>query len=264
MSDDPPANVLMTRAANGDKQAGEALVERYAPLIWSICRRYQLSSADAADIGQAIWTQVMDQLGKVRDLAALTGWLAATTQRECGKVRRAAHRPQAARKALAAETIPDDQTGNAGQELLLAELHATLREALIGLPSCCQQLIALLTADPPLPDAQISAKLGIPAGSIGSRRIRCLDKLRRDPAIAALLDAHAAAARGKLSRQAAAQRSRSENGRADRCLPRQKSGRSTAGSQAVPLSELAILYRSAAASTPGTHGTNSAIGKSVA
>jgi RNA polymerase sigma factor (sigma-70 family) len=264
MSDDPPANVLMTRAANGDKQAGEALVERYAPLIWSICRRYQLSSADAADIGQAIWPQVMDQLGKVRDLAALTGWLAATTQRECGKVRRAAYGPQAAGKALAAETIPDDQTGNAEQELLLAELHATLREALIGLPSCCQQLIALLTADPPLPDAQISAKLGIPAGSIGSRRIRCLDKLRRDPAIAALLDAHAAAARGKLSRQAAAQRSRSEDGRADGCLPRQKSGRSTAGSQAVPLSELAILYRSAAASTPGTHGTNSAIGKSVA
>jgi DNA-directed RNA polymerase specialized sigma24 family protein len=57
MSDDPPANVLMTRAANGDKQAWEALVERYAPLIWSICRRYQLSSADAADIGQAIWLQ---------------------------------------------------------------------------------------------------------------------------------------------------------------------------------------------------------------
>ena len=205
MNDDPPANVLMTRAANGDKQAWEALVERYAPLIWSICRRYQLSSADATDIGQAIWLQFMDQLGKVRDLAALTGWLAATTQRECGKVRRAVHGPQAAGKALAAETTPDDQTGNAEQELLLAELHATLREALIGLPPC-QQLIALLTADPPLPDAQISAKLGIPAGSIGSRRSRCLDKLRRDPAIAALLDAHAAAARGKLSRQAAAQR----------------------------------------------------------
>jgi RNA polymerase sigma factor (sigma-70 family) len=205
MSDDPPANALMTRAANGGKQAWETLVERYAPLIWSTCRRYQLSSADAADIGQAIWLQLMDQLGKVRDLAALTGWLAATTQRECGKVRRAAHGPQAAGKALAAETIPDDQTGNAEQELL-AERHATLREAFIGLPPCCQQLIALLTADPPLPHAQISAKLGIPAGSIGSRCSRCLDKLRRDPAIAALLDARAAAARGELSRHAAAQR----------------------------------------------------------
>ena len=206
MSDDPPANALMTRAANGDKQAWEALVERYAPLIWSICRRYQLSSADAADIGQAIWLQFMDQLGKVRDPAALTGWLAATTHQECGKVRRAAHRPQAAGKALAAETIPDDQTGNAELELLLAERQATLREAFIGLPPFCQQLIALLTADQPLPDAQISANLGIAAGSIGSRRSRCLDKLRRDPGIAAMLNAHAPAARGELSRQTAAQR----------------------------------------------------------
>jgi RNA polymerase sigma factor (sigma-70 family) len=166
MSDDP-ANALTPRAANGDKQAWEALVARYAPLIWSICRRYQLSSPDAADIGQAILLQFMDQLGKVRDLAALTGWLAATTQQECGKVRRAEHGPQVAGKALAAETIPDDQTGNAEQELLLAERHATLREAFIGLPPRCQQLIGLLTADPTLPDAQISAKLGIPAAASG-------------------------------------------------------------------------------------------------
>ena len=108
MSDDPPANVRMTRAASGYKQGWDALVERYAPLIWSIRRRYQLSSADAADIGQAIWPQFMDQLGKVRDLAALTGWLAthALTHQECRKIRRAAHGPQAAGKALAAENHP--------------------------------------------------------------------------------------------------------------------------------------------------------------
>jgi hypothetical protein len=39
--------------------------------------------------------------------------------------------------------------------------------------------------DPPLPYAQISARLGIPAGSIGPSRGRCLAKLRRHPAIAA-------------------------------------------------------------------------------
>jgi DNA-directed RNA polymerase specialized sigma24 family protein len=148
----------------------------------------------------------MDQLGKVRDPAADTGWLATTTQRECGKTRRTAHRPQAAGKASAAETIPDDQTGNAEHELLLAARHATLREALTRLPPCCQQLIALLAADPPIPDAQISAKLGIPADSIGSRHGRCLDKLRRDPEIAAPLDAHSATTRGELSRQAKVQR----------------------------------------------------------
>jgi hypothetical protein len=46
MSDDPPVTDLVTRAAAGDKQAWDGLVERYAPLMWSICRRHRLSDAD--------------------------------------------------------------------------------------------------------------------------------------------------------------------------------------------------------------------------
>ena len=69
----------------------------------------------------------------------------------------------------------------------MAERHAALREAYSHLPPCCQQLIALLIEDPPLTYAQISARLGIPVGSIGPSRGRCLDKLRRSPAIAALI-----------------------------------------------------------------------------
>ena len=49
--------------------------------------------------------------------------------------------------------------------------------------------MALLIADPPLPYAEISAKLGMPVGSIGPTRSRYLDKIRRYPAIAALIDA---------------------------------------------------------------------------
>ena len=33
---------LVTRAKNGEQQAWDALVERYAPLIWSICRHFRL------------------------------------------------------------------------------------------------------------------------------------------------------------------------------------------------------------------------------
>ena len=60
-------------------------------------------------------------------------------------------------------------------------------------PEQCQRLIALLTEDPPVPYAEISARLGIPVGSIGPCRRRCLEKLRRDPAIAALMNAERAA-----------------------------------------------------------------------
>lgn len=70
----------------------------------------------------------------------------------------------------------------------MAEMHMALREAFTGLPARDQQLIALLIQDPPVPYAQISARLGVPVGSIGPNRRRCLDKLRRHPALAALTD----------------------------------------------------------------------------
>ena len=183
-----PVTDLVTRAATGDEQAWGALVERYAPLLWSICRRYRLASDDAADVGQSVWLRLLDQLGSLRDPAALPGWLAVTAERECWRVLRA-HRPPTA--AAATGIIPDQQTSVAEQELLRAERHAALREAVSRLPPRCQQLIALLIADPPRSYAQISATLGIPVGSIGPTRSRCLAKLRRDPAIAVLISTEA-------------------------------------------------------------------------
>jgi len=181
MSDGTPVTALVSRAAHGDQGAWDALVERYAPLIWSICRRYQLDAAEAGDIGQTVWLQLMTHLAELREPATVAGWLAATTRRECARTRRAARGPQAALHMPDAESIADAQTPT-------AEQHAALREAFTRLPRCCQQLLALLTGDLPVPYAQISAQLGIPLGSIGPRRDCCLGKLRRDPAIAALLN----------------------------------------------------------------------------
>jgi DNA-directed RNA polymerase specialized sigma24 family protein len=98
---------------------------------------------------------------------------------------------------LDTENIPDEQAGRAEQDLLLAERHAALRGAFTQLTPGCQRLIALLIEDPPLTYAEISARLGIPVGSIGPCRGRCLDKLRRNPAIAALIDADAEPAAGE-------------------------------------------------------------------
>jgi RNA polymerase sigma factor (sigma-70 family) len=194
MSDDRSITDLVTRARHGDQRAWDGLVERYAPLVWSICHRYQLRSADVDDVHQIVWLQLVSRLDKIRDPAALPGWLAITTRRECVRVLRAARGPRAAEPVPDAETIPDERALIAEQELLAAERHAALREALARLSPGCQRLIGKLVEDPPLTYAQISASLGIPVGSIGPLRGRCLDKLRRDPAIAALIDADATAA----------------------------------------------------------------------
>jgi RNA polymerase sigma factor (sigma-70 family) len=191
--DDPVVIDLVTRARNGDEQAWVTLVGRYAPLIWSICCRYQLGAA-AEDIGQTVWLQLVDQLDRIRDPAALPGWLATTTRRECLRVLGAARGPRAAGYVMDAEAVPDEQAETAAEELLAAERHAALLEAFQDLPPCDQRLILLLIEDPRVPYAKISATLGIPIGSIGPTRRRCLDKLRRHPAIAALINTDRGAA----------------------------------------------------------------------
>ena len=52
-------------------------------------------------------------------------------------------------------------------------------------------LIIALIQSPAVPDAEISARLGIPADSIGPTRGRCPDKLPGSLAIAALINAEA-------------------------------------------------------------------------
>jgi RNA polymerase sigma factor (sigma-70 family) len=182
-------NELVSRAKGGDSEAWDELVERYAPLLWSICRKYRLGRADADDVAQSVWLRLIDQLDRLRDPAALPGWLATTTRRECLRVLYGAHGPHAAMYARDVETLPDERAGLAEQGLLAAERQAALREAFAQLPPNGQQLISLLIADPPLPYADISAKLGIPVGSIGPNRSRYLSKMRRHPAIAALINA---------------------------------------------------------------------------
>jgi DNA-directed RNA polymerase specialized sigma24 family protein len=135
-----------------------------------------------------VWLRLVDQLGKIRDPAALPGWLAAMTWWECVRALYTARRPRAPVSAFDLGDLLDDQGGPAGQKLLAAERHAALREAFGRLPSAGQQLIAMLIADPPVPYTEISARVGIPVGSIGPNRARYLDKLRCDPVIAALIN----------------------------------------------------------------------------
>jgi RNA polymerase sigma factor (sigma-70 family) len=184
--DGPPVTDLVTRAKGGDGRAWDALVERYIPLVWSICRGHRLGQAEARAVSQAVWRQLAGQLGTLGDPTALPGWLAATTHRECDRIRRAAHPQPGPGPVPPPATRPGGQAQAAGRELAAAELHAALREAFAHLPPHCQRLISMLIQDPPAAEAEISATLGIPVRSIRQDCRGCLQRLRRYPAIATL------------------------------------------------------------------------------
>jgi RNA polymerase sigma factor (sigma-70 family) len=187
--DDPYVVALVARAADGNRDAWDEIVERYAPLLWSVCARYQLSRHDSQDVGQTVWLLLVEQLGRLREPAALPGWLATTTQRECLRVLR-----RERTRSQRAWATPDDElqqypdSVQIDEEILAAEWSAALRSAFAELPPQCQRLLGMLISDPPSSYAEISATLGIAVGSIGPQRARCLQRMRRTRALAAFVD----------------------------------------------------------------------------
>ncbi len=166
MRDDPTVVALVKRAAGGDPAAWSEIVERYAPLIWSICTRFQLSTDDRKDVEQSVWLLLVEQLGKLREPAALPGWLATTTRRECLRVVTASRKSERLGTGLDDALQFVDNT-IIDEEILMAERNAALRAAFAELPPRCQRLLAMLTSDPPCSYAEISAGWASRSGASG-------------------------------------------------------------------------------------------------
>jgi len=187
MRDDPSVTALVCRVRDGDQVAWDELIERYSPLVWSICVRYQLARPDIDDVGQSVWLLLVEQIGRLREPAALPGWLATTTRRECLRILRAARRPDQVELPPEGQLPSDPDAAMIEQEIIVAERDAALRAAFAELPPSCHELLSMLMSDPPCAYADISATLGIPVGSIGPTRARCLNRLRRSPHLTAVL-----------------------------------------------------------------------------
>ena len=175
--DAPHVAILVRRAADGDRHAWEGLVDQYARLIWSITVEFKLTESDAADVAQTTWLRLLQYIDRIEHPDRVGSWLAATARNEC-------LRSLAARKrvVLGHDDGELDSAVAHGPEiddrLLADERDQVVREALSRLPRRWQRLLEMLMADPPVPYADISDELGLPVGSIGPTRGRCLARLR--------------------------------------------------------------------------------------
>jgi RNA polymerase sigma factor (sigma-70 family) len=173
----PDIALLVRRAAEGDHWAWERLVDQFARLIWSITRDFKLVESDAADVFQATWLRLLENINRLEQPDRVGSWLAATARNEC-------LRSMASRKRIMLvqddAALKDDVTRESEvDEGLLAEERAqAVRDALSRLPWRWRRLVELLMADPPASYAEISDQLGLPVGSIGPTRGRCLERLR--------------------------------------------------------------------------------------
>lgn len=167
---------LVRRSSDGEQEAWDELVRRFSGLVWGIARQCGLSKADAEDVSQVTWLRLVEQLGRLRQPERVAGWLAITARRESYRV------SGRKSKELPVGDVVDVATGSASgadAALIASERDMALWSLLGALPDNCQRLMQLLVGDPPPSYAEISTTLGIPIGSIGPTRQRCLDRLRR-------------------------------------------------------------------------------------
>ena len=178
---------LVRAAGQGDRQAWDALVERFGGLVWSVARAHRLSAADAADVSQTAWLRLVESLDRIREPDRVGAWLATTTRNECLRVIR-----RSGRQVPTDLEVDDDPPASEDPPLdagvLAGERDQALWRAFESISERCQVLLRMLIADPPPTYEEVSAALGMPIGSIGPIRGRCLDQLRRKSGISGLLD----------------------------------------------------------------------------
>jgi DNA-directed RNA polymerase specialized sigma24 family protein len=79
---DSPVAPLLESAARGSESAWQEIVTRYSPLVLAVCRDYGLSGVDIEDIAGSVWLRLVANVSRIREPAALPGWLRTTVRHE--------------------------------------------------------------------------------------------------------------------------------------------------------------------------------------
>ena len=175
---------IVRAAARDDQRAWEQLVVAFTPAIKAVARRHRLSPFDQDDVAQRTWFALTRNIDRITEPSSLRFWLLTTARREALDIL----------QERAREILSDDIAEHTAADVheddspVAPEQRDAVREAVASMPASQQALISALVAEPPLSYRQVSERVGIPIGSIGPQRQRCLQRMRRDPRVAQLLD----------------------------------------------------------------------------
>lgn len=151
----------------------DELVRLVTPILWHCARAQGLDEASASDVVQTAWMRLVERASTIGDPQAVLGWLLSTTRREAWRVATGRRRMggQIDEETPAPTPDPAAQAGLDEQDRVLWAHVGALSER-------CRALLRVI-AHADRPDyARLSETLGIPVGSIGPTRGRCLAKLR--------------------------------------------------------------------------------------
>jgi RNA polymerase sigma factor (sigma-70 family) len=188
---DATSGTLASRAAAlfrafraGDEAGMRELVELVTPILWHTARAQRLDGVTAEDVVQNTWLALVRGADSITDPQAVLQWLIVSTRREAWRVVKRSDRVEPR------EFEPDDVVTGVHEQpedqVLRDDSDSRLWQHIAQLPERCRALLRVIAfADRP-DYAAVADALGMPVGSIGPTRGRCLAKLRQslsaDPA----------------------------------------------------------------------------------
>jgi RNA polymerase sigma factor (sigma-70 family) len=164
------------RWSTGDAVALDALVRVMTPVLWHVVRAYRLPTEVAEDVLQTTWLSLVRSRTSIQESAAVGGWLTTTARREAWRVAKASGRALPVEDEELARRLPDE--GSAEAEVVRRDGDDRLWHAVERLSERCQALLRIVAFEHRPDYTTIAANLGMPVGSIGPTRSRCLQKLR--------------------------------------------------------------------------------------
>ncbi len=169
---------LFLRCRDGERAAWVELVRRYQRLVYTVARRAGCDEADAADVFQSTFEQLWVALDRMRQPERMRAWIVTVAKREALR-RRLAGRRNVALDELdeAGLEIADDAPLPPETLEQLQQMHR-LENAMARLDVRCRKLLDMLFEEAPQPYERIAETMGMPIGSLGPTRARCLGKLR--------------------------------------------------------------------------------------
>jgi RNA polymerase sigma factor (sigma-70 family) len=159
---------------SGERERLSQLVDLVTPVLWSAARSQGGSQQVCEDAIQTAFLQLVDRAESIHEPAAVLGWLVVVVKREVWRLARGA------RRELGVDEVPEApaQSLDPESQSILSERQRVLWKHVQTLSPRCQELIRVIAfADRP-DYAAIAQSLGMPVGSIGPTRGRCLQKLR--------------------------------------------------------------------------------------
>ncbi|HEV2930185.1 MAG TPA: sigma-70 family RNA polymerase sigma factor [Propionibacteriaceae bacterium] len=171
------AGRLFSRYRAGDEDQMAELVKILTPILWHTARASRLDTAAAEDVLQTVWLTLVRKADTITEPRAVLQWMVVTTKREAWRVARTQARVRP--EDLEADgALRSDDTESVEDAVLRATSDNRLWQHVEGLPERCRALLRVIAfADRP-DYAELAQALGMPQGSIGPTRGRCLAKLR--------------------------------------------------------------------------------------